>query len=209
MPSAKYLFSKLMHKIQIPAVIKSDVDSTARICSKSHVYHSSIGAYSYIGNDCKIFSSSIGKYCSIADGCFLGGAQHPINHVSTSPVFHKGKNVMGVNFATHDDPPAKGIIIGNDVWIGANTLIKDGITIGDGAVIGMGSVLTHNVPPYEIWGGNPAKKIRDRFDKKTAEELLKIKWWNMSEEELMQYTEFFDNPGLLLETYKKRLENGK
>ena len=200
MPTIKYLFSKMMHKIQIPAVIGSDIDSTARICSKSHVFHSSLGAYSYIGNDCKVFSTNIGKFCSIADGCFLGGAQHPIDYVSTSPVFHKGRNIMGVNFAMHNDPATEKIQIGNDVWIGASCLVKSGITIGDGAVVAMGSVVTHDVPAYAIVAGNPARLIRYRFDNTTINMLVQLKWWEWDIEKIKKYAKFFDAPQKLFDS---------
>lgn len=194
----KYLMAKLIQKIQIPAVIGSSIDVTAKVCSKSHIYRSVLGAYSYIGNDCKVFSTEIGKFCSIADDCFLGGAQHPIDHVSTSPVFHKGRNIMGVNFAFHDDPPADKIHIGNDVWIGASSLIKSGIRIGDGAIIAMGSVVTHDVPAYAIVGGTPAKIIRYRFDPEIIEKLEILKWWDWDLEKIKKYAEFFDDPKKLI-----------
>lgn len=203
MLSMKYLFSKLMLKIQISSVIGSHIDETARICSKSHVFHSTLGAYSYIGNNCKVFSTDIGKYCSIADDCFFGGAQHPVSHVSTSPVFHKGNNIMGVNFALHDDPPSKRIQVGNDVWIGASCLIKDGISIGDGAVIAMGSVVTHDVPAYAIVG-EPAKVIRYRFDYGVISEMKSIQWWNWDVNKIKEYAELFDDPQKLIAKIQHR-----
>ena len=70
------------------------------------------------------------------------------------------------------------MVIGNDVWIGLNTTILSGISIGDGAIIGAESLVTKNVGPYEIWGGNPAKFIKKRFDDDTIQKLLEIKWWD-------------------------------
>lgn len=114
----------------------------------------------------------------------IGGANHPITWVSTSPVFHGGKNILRKNFATHEFETTKKTIIGNDVWIGNNCLIKSGINICDGAVIGMGSVVTKDVGPYEIWGGNPAKMIRKRFDDLTIEKLIQSKWWGLEDNDL-------------------------
>ena len=70
------------------------------------------------------------------------------------------------------------------MWIGRGAYIKEGVTIGDGAIIGMGSVVTKDVGPYEIVAGNPAKKIRNRFDEQTIEKLLTIRWWNYEIEQL-------------------------
>jgi acetyltransferase-like isoleucine patch superfamily enzyme len=172
-----YLISKAIKKIQIPAIIKSKIDETARVSSASHIVNSILGKYSYIGNSCTIVSTQIGSFCSIADNCIIGGASHPIEWVSSSPVFHEGKNIMRNNFSTHKYQTVKNTIIGNDVWIGNNCLIKSGITIRDGAVIGMGSVVTKNVGPYEVWAGNPAKLIRKRFSDEQIEKLLSSGWW--------------------------------
>lgn len=118
----------------------------------------------------------VGKYCSIAAGAtiFLGG-NHRVDWISTYPfnvLFPEGKHIVG-------HPATKGDVnIGNDVWIGANAVIMSGVTIGDGAVVGACSVVTKNVPPYAIVAGNPARIVKYRFDKKTIEQLLELKWWN-------------------------------
>lgn len=78
------------------------------------------------------------------------------------------------------------IIIGNDVWIGYEAVILAGVTIGDGAIIGTRAVVTKDVPPYSIVGGVPAKSIRKRFDDETIVELLRLKWWDWSEEKIAQ-----------------------
>ena len=88
--------------------------------------------------------------------------------------------------------------IGNDVWIGSNCLIKAGVKIGNGAVIGMGSVVTHDVPPYEIWAGNPARLIRKRFDEDTINRLQNICWWDWDDERLRKYGDLFEDPVKLI-----------
>ncbi len=77
-------------------------------------------------------------------------------------------------------------IIGNDVWIGEYVTVKGGVTIGDGAVIAARSVVTHDVPPYAIVGGTPAKFIKWRFDEEKIELMQKIKWWNWSKEKIYE-----------------------
>lgn len=123
----------------------------------------------------------VGKFCSIASNItiFLG-VEHQTRWVTTYPFVQfpeliKGKEVN----------KSKGsVIIGNDVWIADDALILSGVTIGDGAVIAAKSVVTKDVQPYEIVGGNPAKHISFRFSEDQIEQLLKIKWWNWNIEKI-------------------------
>jgi acetyltransferase-like isoleucine patch superfamily enzyme len=179
--------------MQIPSVRQSILDKTSKICSGSSVVKSQIGRYSYIGNNCIVINTNIGKFCSIADGCVIGGASHPINWVSTSPVFHQGKNILKRNFSNHDFTTSLPTNIGNDVWIGSNCLIKSGVKISDGAIVGMGSVVTKDVGPYEIWAGNPARNIRKRFTEEYIRDLLDSEWWNYDEEKLERNASYFNN----------------
>ena len=188
-----YFFSKFIKKLHIPAIKGSLVHKTAKICPGAHIVNSHIDRYSYIGNFSTVLYCRIGKFCSIADNCEIGGGSHPTNWVSTSPVFYSGKNVLEKNFSNNEYKEFVQTSIGNDVWIGSKCLIKGGITIGDGAVIGMGSVVTHDVPPYEIWAGNPAKFIKKRFDDEIISELLKSKWWEFNDIELIKIGNSFNN----------------
>lgn len=125
----------------------------------------------------------IGAFCSISAyvQIYLGG-EHRLDWVTTSPL-----NVMFENKEISDHARSKGdVIIGNDVWICGNAIILSGVTIGDGAVIGNGAIVSHDVAPYSIVAGNPAKHIRYRFSPEIIEDLLQIQWWNWSEEILRQ-----------------------
>lgn len=186
-----YLFSKLIKKIHLPAIKNSNIDKTSKICSGAHIVETLLDRYSYVGNYCTVINSEIGKFCSIADNCIIGGARHPINWVSTSPVFHKGKNILRKNFSRHEFEATARTFIGNDVWIGNNCLIKSGVTIGNGAVIGMGSVVTKNVGSYEIWAGNPAKLIRMRFDLDTIKILNELQWWDFDDTKIFKLAKDF------------------
>ncbi len=181
-----------------PALRKCVIDKTARVCSKSELTKVELGRYSYIGYDCFMVNVSIGKFCSIANRCCIGGAAHPLDRVSSSPVFHAGKNIMGKNFATFPIIQTPQTVIENDVWLGMGVYVKAGVTIHNGAVIGTGSVVTHDVPPYEIWAGNPARFIRKRFNDEIIKGLLDSEWWNYSDEDLKTRAVDFDDPSKFL-----------
>ena len=190
----KLVFAKgLKRLLQPPALRDCTIDKTAKVCAKSELNSVSMDKYSYIGNDCFMVNVDIGAFSSIADRVCIGGASHPIERVSSSPVFHEGDNVLGKNFQSFPYKHTAKTIIENDVWIGFGSIIKAGVTIHNGAVVGAGSVVTHDVPAYEIWAGNPAKKIRDRFDKETAAKLEKTEWWDKSDDEIEELSKQFDD----------------
>lgn len=192
---AKYILAKALKIVLNPPALKRcDIDKTSKVCVKSELNNVCIGRYSYIGNQCLMVNVNVGNFCSIADNCYIGSENHPITRVSTSPVFHEGKNVLKKNFAYFEKFEAKTTVIKNDVWIGRGTFVKSGITIGNGSIVGMGSVVTKDIPPYEIWAGNPARKIRDRFDNDKKKTLEKIKWWDWSDEMISSNSNLFDKP---------------
>ena len=86
------------------------------------------------------------------------------------------------------------INIGNDVFIGMNVTILDGVNIGDGAIIGAGAVVSKDIPPYAIAVGSPIRIIKYRFDQPEIDELLKIKWWDFSEDKLQDVEQYFFDP---------------
>jgi acetyltransferase-like isoleucine patch superfamily enzyme len=134
--------------------------------------------YSYIGMHTQIRNATIGKFCSIADNVKIGLGFHPVDRVSTHPAFYS--NNKGLKFFAKElsFDEYKPTIVGNDVWIGSHTIIFGGITIGDGAVVAGGSIITKDVEPYSIVGGNPAKLIRYRFDQEVIKQLMEFKWWD-------------------------------
>ena len=92
----------------------------------------------------------------------------------------------------------KPIHIGNDVWIGARSIIMDGVSIGDGAIVAAGSVVTKDVPPYAVVGGSPAKIIKYKFSQDIIDRLEEIQWWNLPDEEITKVVDLFHvkNPSL-------------
>lgn len=131
---------------------------------------------------CKL---TIGKFCQIAMGTkfILNSANHQMSGFSTYPFF-----IFGEAYRTYElDMPKKGdTVIGNDVWFGNSSVVMPGVTIGDGAIIGAHSVVTKDVAPYSIVGGNPARVIHKRFDDEIIEELVKIAWWNWDIEKITE-----------------------
>lgn len=134
----------------------------------------------------------IGKFCSIACGTkfLFNSANHALDSLSTFPfpLFFEEWNLEKEKVTEAWDNRGD-IVIGNDVWIGYEAVILSGVTIGDGAIIGTRAVVTKDVPPYTIVGGVPAKSIRKRFDEKVIEALLKIKWWDWTEEKVARNIE--------------------
>ena len=181
-----HYYSKFFKKVlRGKSIVNSNIHNTAVVYSGSDVVNSTIGRYSYIGYDSQLINCNVGSFCSIAGGLLAGMAEHPTQWVSTSPVFENVKNSgPKKRFSTFEVPPSKITIIGNDVWIGARVIVKQGVTIGDGAVIASGAVVTKDVPPYAIVGGVPANIIRYRFNDNTISQLLETKWWELSDNEL-------------------------
>lgn len=130
-----------------------------------------IGVGSYI-NSGTVHSGRIGSFCAIAYDVHIGPTEHNSQSWTMSPycLIASGED----SHFSHKDVPAP--VIGNDVWIGAGVIVLRGATIGDGVILAAGSIVRGNVPSYEIWGGVPAKKIKNRFkneaDRSNAENKL-------------------------------------
>ena len=131
----------------------------------------------------------IGKFCSIACGTkfLFNCANHTLKSLSTYtfPLFYEEWELEKSNITTAWDNKGN-IVIGNDVWIGYEAVIMAGVHIGDGAIIAARAVVTKDVPPYTIVGGTPAKEIRKRFDTEVIQQLLKLKWWDWSTNNIRQ-----------------------
>lgn len=157
-------------------------------------------------------AKKIGRYCSI-NGTARIVNNHSLSCITTHPFLDYpsymewdkylerkellDKYEIGYDNAEFENSSIRknsSVIIGNDVWIGANVIILPGVTIGDGAVLAAGAIVTKDVEPYQIVGGNPAKIIRSRFDDDTIEKLLSIKWWNWEHDKIEECIELFLDP---------------
>lgn len=200
MKSFSYLYGKVFKKIlRGKCITGSDVDATSKIHSGCSIVNCRIGRYSYVGYDCELINCTIGAFCSLASNIHIGGAEHPLDWVSTSPVFqnvrHSGPDYK---FANLQLPPSSRTIIDNDVWIGVGAIVKAGVHIGNGAVVAAGAVVTKDVEPYSIVGGCPARHIRYRFEQDMIQELQKTEWWNMSDDELKELGHYINSPELFV-----------
>lgn len=160
-----------------------------------------IGLGSYIGEYSSI-SGKIGRFCSIGGHVTVLSTTHPINDfVSTCPSFYSIKKQNGLSFVKKNlftevklvkDTPFP-VIIGNDVYIGYGVTLIAPITIGNGAVIAAGSIVTKNIEPYSVVGGNPARLIRYRFEAETINKLEAMNWWNNDIDWLKEKAPMFSN----------------
>jgi len=139
-----------------------------------------IGRYTVInGPNTDLYASvnkiKIGAFCSIARGVAFQEFTHYSDRLTTYLI---NKHIFKEN---ESDIYSKGdIIVGNDVWIGAHSVILSGVTIGNGAIVASNSVVNKDVPPYAIVGGSPAKIIKYRFNEEIINKLEELKWWDWS-----------------------------
>lgn len=176
---------------------KTEIEAPVYI-GRAQIETGFIGAFTIINmrnvrgvtSNCCIDAQRIGRFCMIAHNVNIGFANHPASFLSANSIFKCEHNFarewihelnkqdlsefkIKYNQASKKPLP----IIGNDVWIGYGAVVLNGVTIGDGAVIAAGAVVTKDVPPYAVVGGNPAKIIKYRFDENTIQKLTELKWW--------------------------------
>jgi chloramphenicol O-acetyltransferase type B len=199
MKSLRYLLARTLKKARGSAIDGSEVHGTAKIESGCQIVDSVFGRHSFCGYDCTLLNCEVGSFCSIASRVSVGGPGHPVDFVSTSPVFLSHRDSVKAKFARHEYSSQPRTIIGHDVWIGEGAYVKAGVRIGHGSVVGMASVVTRDVAPYSVVAGNPARLVRMRFEADVAEALLRLQWWDWPEEKLAEYGRYFDDPVSLLD----------
>lgn len=169
-----YFFFKYLMRYPKDIIKKNSIHRTTRISNNSLISKSKIGLGNYIACNTVIINSHIGNYCSIAPGVQIGGMQHSYWWWTTSPRLS--------DKCIYD----KTTIIGNDVWIAAGSIIKQGVTIGDGAVIGAMSFVNTDIPENTIYFGSPAKFHKKRLDDNIFEKIKNSGYWNKDEKQAKQ-----------------------
>lgn len=194
-----YYMKRFLKKIRGSEIKNSYIHKSSKVESGSQIVNSKFDKYSFCGYDCEIINTEIGPFCSISNNVKIGNYNHPVNWGSTSPVFINGRDSVSKKFSEHPSINQLPTIIGADVWIGTNAIIKQGVNVGEGSIIGFGSVVTKDVKPYSIVGGNPAKLIRYRFSDDYIGVLIKSKWWNFDDAKLKRLAKNINNIDVFIE----------
>jgi len=147
----------------------------------------SVGDFSYFERHCEAIYTTIGKFCSIAANSRINALEHPIERLTQHKVSYRPNEYfrwLGVDTEFRARRQAKPVTVGHDVWIGHGAVIMPGIAIGNGAVIGANAVVTHDVAPYAIAAGVPAKPLRRRFSEAVAVRIEALAWWDWAPDKL-------------------------
>lgn len=152
------------------------------------IYNTTIGDNTYFARSCTVNNASIGSFCSIGAWCRIGLGKHPVHTICTSPIFYSKAGNLPKKWVTKNYfEEFQPIFIDNNVLIGANVTILDGVRIGEGSILAAGSVVVKDVLPYTIVGGVPAKIIKNRFDAKTTKKILELNIFGQNEEWMKRY----------------------
>jgi acetyltransferase-like isoleucine patch superfamily enzyme len=162
-------------------VRKSTLHDYTRLKDYAELIDSDLGAYSYISQNSLVNKTQVGKFCSIGHGTYIGLWEHNMAVSTHSFYLYESSGNLVKGYKDYDKC-ALSTYLGNDVWVGANSVILKGRSIGDGAIVGAGSVVTRDVPPYAIAVGNPAKIVKYRFPPDDIAFLLRLKWWDAPRE---------------------------
>ena len=163
-----------------------------------------LGDYSYCFGYNDIIYAEIGKFASLATGVRINPVQHPAHIRAAS--HHFTYRCAHYGFGPDDDSIVEWrrqnrVKVGHDVWMGHNAVVMGGVTVGNGAVIAAGAVVTHDVQPYEIVGGVPARHIGWRYEPETIAAMERIAWWNWSHQELAERVRDFDDVKFFCKKY--------
>lgn len=183
-------------KVEKFCKLKSTIlDANVSVGSHSRLNNVEIGQFSYLANHANLHNAAIGRFCSIGPYVVNHLGNHPTRKfVSTSPAFYM-PNAPIPSFVKKEVFSSYGgrVMIGNDIWIGEQVLLMDGVSVGDGAVVAARSIVTRDVPPYAIVGGAPARLIRYRFTPDVIETLLRFRWWNKDLKWIASNVEYFSD----------------
>ncbi|MEH7172725.1 MULTISPECIES: CatB-related O-acetyltransferase [Priestia] len=194
-------------KISLLSLVRnSTISNNVVIRRFCKVKNSSIGEYSYLANNVSVINCTIGKYCSIAPNVQIGLGKHPTDRFSTSPIFYSRNNFFKYKMVKENTfSEFESIEIKNDVWVGANAIILDGVKVGNGCIVAAGAVVTKDVPDYAIVAGVPAKIIKYRFNPSMIELFNKVEWWNKGIQELEKYKHLYFDTRVFLAALSEKI----
>jgi phosphonate metabolism protein (transferase hexapeptide repeat family) len=170
-------------------VTRSELGAYTEIGARTLFTESALGDYSYVVQDCEIIYSAIGRFTSIASHVRINPGNHPMERATQSHFTYRASAYFEDETdeeSFFDWRRSKPVEIGHDVWIGHGAVVLPGRKIGNGAVVAAGAIVTKDVAPYTIVGGNPARSIRPRFSERIAADLEALGWWNWSHEALRE-----------------------
>jgi len=154
-----------------------------------------LGKYSYLKPSARAFNCDIGRFVQPGDNCVIGMIGHDPSCVTTYPLhYHFTASKPDLSELAATQRTSGRTKIGHNAYLGEDSIIMGGVTVGDGAVIAARAVVTKDIPSYCIAAGVPARVIRKRFSEEAIEALLKIKWWNWSDEKIEAEIDSFSLP---------------
>ncbi|AWC22817.1 DapH/DapD/GlmU-related protein [Aminobacter sp. P9b] len=177
-------------------VTQSTLGRWTEVSERTRISESELGDYSYVMQDCSLWCTTVGKFSNIAASVRCNATNHPTWRPTLHHFTYRASDYW--DDATHETEffewrRSNAVTIGHDTWLGHGSTVLPGVTVGDGAAVGSGAVVTKDVAPYTIVAGVPAKPLRERFDRKTAERFQALAWWDWDHARLRVALDDFRN----------------
>ncbi|ODT06939.1 MAG: acetyltransferase [Mesorhizobium sp. SCN 65-20] len=177
-------------------VTQSTLGRWTEVSERTRISESSLGDYSYVMQDCSLWCTTVGKFSNIAAAVRCNATNHPTWRPTLHHFTYRASDYW--EDASHETEffewrRSNAVSIGHDTWLGHGSTVLPGVTVGDGAAVGSGAVVTKDVAPYTIVAGVPAKPLRERFDRKTAERFQALAWWDWDHARLRVALDDFRN----------------